>query len=85
MHLWHLGVLINTFFLFGVNFYPDVGTYLGKQLYFLRKLQHTPGRYPRPESQAVYEGNPFICCISGYLGYVLGVCWKFLRYLENSI
>ena len=43
----------------------------------LRKMQHTPGTYPRP-STTFFEGNPFIC-ILGYLGYVPGVCWNFLR------
>ena len=49
----------------------------------LRKLQHTPGTYPRPSTTCSWRKSFHICSL-GYLGYVPGVCWNFLRSEQAS-
>lgn len=45
----------------------------------LRKLQQNPkGRYARPSTTCLWRTS-FHMCILGYVGYVPGVCWNFLR------
>ena len=45
--------------------------------FYLRKLQQTPGTYPRPSTTCLWRKS-FHVCVLGYLGYVPRVCWKFL-------
>ena len=47
-----------------------------------RNLQHTPGTYPRPSTTCLWRKS-FHICILGYLGYVPGVCWDFLRQMSS--
>ncbi len=44
----------------------------------LRKLQQTPGTYPRPSTTCLWRKS-FHICILGYLESVPGACWNFLR------
>ena len=49
----------------------------------LRKLQQTPGTYPRPSTTCWWRKSCHIC-ILGYLGSVPEICWIFLRETYQS-
>ncbi len=51
---------------------------------FQRKFQQTPGTYPRPFTTCLWRDS-FIFGLLGYLGYVPGVCWNFLRKFQFLI
>ena len=60
---------------------PNGGT---KEL-FLRIFQHTPGTYQNdPEHQQFMFRNSFHLGVWGGLGYAPGVCWGFLRLLDDD-
>ena len=46
-------------------------------MFFSEETSNRPLEHTTDHQLAVYEGNPSISFLGGYLGYVPGVCWNF--------
>ena len=51
--------------------------------FLLRKFQQTPGTYPRYPKIPIWKDFLHKQVVEG-LGYVPGVCWNFLRFLDTA-